>query len=270
MATATNSPNPPPLPEKRQRAESRELPRFNSQYRMQKSGLILCEYSGEVAAAMRERGITAKSCDILAGERPEFHIQGDAYSALIDAGSSLGLAGLHWPCTYFTNSGVCWIYGGKGKTVDPVRMHDMKLSAFGLCRILNTLLSNGTPFYFENPIMHHHARAEIIRLCPWFENASRCIIQPWNFGVWETKATCLWLNKLPALVPMYRTKEECRIALGLPKYIQNKKSETVLNKPVPRLHFLSPGPNRGKERSRTLPQHAAAMAAQWSAFQPTF
>ncbi len=66
------------------------------------------------------------------------------------------------------------------------------------------------------------------------------IIQPWWFGHGETKATCLWLNGLPLLQP---------------------------TNPVPgreqRIHRMSPGPDRWKERSRTYPGVAAAMAAQW-------
>ena len=66
------------------------------------------------------------------------------------------------------------------------------------------------------------------------------IIQPWMFGHGETKATCLWLVNLPPLVPT-------RIVAGR----------------TPRVHRTPPGPDRWKERSRTLPGIAAAMAQQW-------
>jgi site-specific DNA-cytosine methylase len=66
------------------------------------------------------------------------------------------------------------------------------------------------------------------------------IIQPWMFGHGETKATCLWLKNLPPLVPT-----------------------NVVSGREPRVHFASPGPNRWKERSRTLEGVAAAMADQW-------
>jgi hypothetical protein len=66
------------------------------------------------------------------------------------------------------------------------------------------------------------------------------IIQPWQFGHGETKATCLWLKNLPKLVPT-------NIAEGR----------------EPRVHRMSPGPNRWKERSRTYQGVADAMAAQW-------
>jgi hypothetical protein len=68
------------------------------------------------------------------------------------------------------------------------------------------------------------------------------IIQPWQFGHGETKATCLWLKNLPPLQPT-------RIVSGR----------------MARVHRASPGPDRWKERSRTLSGIAAAMADQWGA-----
>jgi hypothetical protein len=66
------------------------------------------------------------------------------------------------------------------------------------------------------------------------------IIQPWQFGHGETKATCLWLKNLPLLTPT-----------------------SIVSGRTPRVHHASPGPDRWKERSRTLPGIAAAMAEQW-------
>lgn len=66
------------------------------------------------------------------------------------------------------------------------------------------------------------------------------VIQPWMFGHGEVKATCLWLKALPKLVPT-----------------------DIVSGRTPRVHYASPGPERWKERSRTLPGIAAAMAAQW-------
>lgn len=67
------------------------------------------------------------------------------------------------------------------------------------------------------------------------------IIQPWMFGHGETKATCLWLKGLPLLTPT-------NIVAGR----------------ATRIHYEQPGPNRWKNRSRTLPGIAMAMALQWS------
>jgi hypothetical protein len=66
------------------------------------------------------------------------------------------------------------------------------------------------------------------------------IIQPWMFGHGEVKATCLWLKNLPKLVPT-----------------------NIVEGRTPRVHHASPGPDRWKERSRTLVGIANAMADQW-------
>ena len=66
------------------------------------------------------------------------------------------------------------------------------------------------------------------------------IIQPWMFGHGETKATCLWLKGLPPLIAT--------------NFVAGREA---------RIHKISPGPDRWKERSRTLPGIAAAMAEQW-------
>jgi len=66
------------------------------------------------------------------------------------------------------------------------------------------------------------------------------IIQPWQFGHGETKATCLWLKGLPPLVPT-----------------------DVVSGREQRVHRMPPGPNRWKDRSRTFQGIADAMARQW-------
>jgi hypothetical protein len=69
------------------------------------------------------------------------------------------------------------------------------------------------------------------------------IIQPWQFGHGETKATCLWLVNLPHLAP-----------------------ENVVSGRAAVVHRMPPGPDRWKNRSRTYPGIAAAMAEQWSRY----
>jgi hypothetical protein len=69
------------------------------------------------------------------------------------------------------------------------------------------------------------------------------IVQPWQFGHGETKATCLWLTNLPPLTPT-----------------------NVVDGRTPRVHHMSPGPDRWRERSRTYTGIAAAMADQWSRY----
>lgn len=67
------------------------------------------------------------------------------------------------------------------------------------------------------------------------------IVQPWMFGHGETKATCLWLKNLPRLVPT-----------------------DIVDGREARIHRMSPGPNRWRERSRTFSGLAEAMADQWT------
>ena len=69
------------------------------------------------------------------------------------------------------------------------------------------------------------------------------IVQPWMFGHGETKATCLWLKNLPKLVPT--------------NIVEGREA---------RIHKMAPGPDRWKERSRTFPGIAEAMASQWSEY----
>lgn len=66
------------------------------------------------------------------------------------------------------------------------------------------------------------------------------ILQPWQYGHGEVKSTCFWTKNLPPLVPT-----------------------NIVSGRNPRVHHASPGPDRWKERSRTLPGLGAAMAAQW-------
>ena len=86
----------------------------------------------------------------------------------------------------------------------------------------------------ENPIPHKYAVDVMGRKYDQ-------IIQPWQFGHGETKATCLWLKGLPKLRPT-----------------------NIVSGREARVHKETPGPNRWKNRSRTLPGIAVAMAEQWS------
>lgn len=73
-------------------------------------------------------------------------------------------------------------------------------------------------------------------------------IQPYQFGHPEQKETWLWLHNIPSLVGTDDVYEEM---MKLPR----KERE--------RIHFMSPGKDRGKERARAYPGIAKAMAEQW-------
>lgn len=190
--------------------------------------LVACEYSGAVRDALRQRGHFAVSCDILPSEVPGPHIQADVLTVL-DWGWDAMVA--FPPCTYLANSGVRWLYERAG------RWQQMEEGA----AFWRALWDAPIPLVaIENPIMHKHARALI-----GADYAQ--IIQPWQFGHGETKATCLWLRG------------------GLPKLQPTK----IVEGRAPRVHHMSPGPQRGHERARTYAGVAEAMAAQWFGDAPS-
>lgn len=196
--------------------------------------LIACEFSGIVREAFRARGHNAWSCDLLPTEIQGNHHTGDvlefiqATPYLFDPLITWDLMIAHPPCTYLCNSGVRWLYrGGAGIVVNEERWTEMEKAA----AFFNTLLNQKIyRIAIENPVMHSHAN---IRK-PDFS------IQPWQFGEPEIKRTCFWTRNLPDLVPT-------QITAGR----------------IPRVHHASPGPERWKERSRTLRGIANAMADQW-------
>lgn len=136
----------------------------------------------------------------------------------------------HPPCTYLANSGVRWLYGGKGNVVDEARWKQMEAAAIFFKHLLESDISKVA---IENPIMHRYATEIIGR-------KHDQIIQPWQFGHGETKATALWLKNLPPLVPT-----------------------DIVEERKPRVHWESPSPNRWRNRSRTYEGIAKAMAEQW-------
>ncbi len=193
--------------------------------------LVACEFSGIVRDAFIAAGHTAMSVDLLPSERPGPHIQTDVLRFIAPGRWDMMIA--HPPCTYLANSGVRWLYkGGKAAEfgeieADPDRYRLMRESAEFFRALLNAPIPH---IAIENPIQHRHAQLP----------RPDQIIQPWQFGHGEVKATCLWLKGLPKLVPT-----------------------DIVDGRTPRVHHASPGPDRWKERSRTLPGIAAAMAAQW-------
>lgn len=195
--------------------------------------LIACEFSGVVRDAFIAKGHDAWSCDVLPTEVPGPHVQDDVLQHL-DEGWDLMIA--HPPCTYLTNAGVrhlsetvCSVNGVKAKINGKVRYAEMAKAA----DFFNYLKHAPIPMIaIENPTPHRYAR---VLIGPYQQ-----AIQPWLFGVPETKRTCLWLKGLPPL--MATIIEQTR---------------------YPKCHMTAPGPNRWKTRSRTPVGIAQAMANQW-------
>lgn len=181
--------------------------------------LVACEFSGIVRDAFIARGHDAVSCDLLDTERPGPHYKGDVRDML---SGTWDLVIAHPPCTYLCNSGVRWLGSNPGRWL---AMEDA-------AQFFNLFKGAAPRVCIENPVPHKYARVRI--------GGYSQIIQPWQFGHGEIKATCLWLENLPSLVPA-----------------------KIVDGRVPRVHHASPGPERWKERSRTYPGVADAMAGQW-------
>ncbi len=192
--------------------------------------LIACEYSGTVRDAFIAKGHNAVSCDILPTDLPGPHVQGDV-TALLNQQWDMIIA--HPPCTYFANSGVCWLHKDQSRWV--------KLDE--AAKFFNLFLDHPCPkICIENPVPHKYA-VERIGGRKYTQT-----VQPYMFGHPESKRTCLWLKGLPPLLPTKDVKAEFQV---LPKS-QGQ-----------RLHYLPPSPERAKLRSKTFQGIADAMAAQW-------
>jgi site-specific DNA-cytosine methylase len=177
--------------------------------------LVACEFSGIVREAFKAKGHDAWSCDLLPTEIPRQHYQGDVFD-IINDGWDLMIA--HPPCTHLAVSGARWF-------------KDKQAEQAGALRFVENLCAVNIPMVcIENPIS--------ILSSKWRKPDQ--IIQPWQFGHGETKATCLWLKNLPLLQPT-----------------------NIVDGRVSRVHREPPGPERWKNRSRTYRGVANAMAEQW-------
>lgn len=177
--------------------------------------LVACEFSGIVRDAFAARGHDAWSCDLLPSESPGQHRIGNAALHCRD-GWDLMIA--HPPCTHLAVSGARWFKDKRREQQDALDFVEALMSA-PVPRIA-----------LENPISIISSRIR----------KPDQIIQPWQFGHGETKATCLWLKNLPPLVPT-----------------------DIVNGRVARVHREPPGPDRWRNRSRTFQGIADAMAEQW-------
>lgn len=194
--------------------------------------LVACEFSGVVRDAFRRCGHEAWSCDLLPAEDGGPHLLGDVRQYLVEPfGGGVLMAGTrlpsfrwdlmiaHPPCTHLAVSGARHF---KDKVMQQAEALDFvrALMAAPIARIA-----------IENPISVISSKIR----------KPDQIIQPWQFGHGETKATCLWLKNLPKLVPT--------------NVVEGREA---------RVHRMTPSPNRWRERSRTYAGIASAMADQWS------
>lgn len=177
--------------------------------------LVACEFSGIVRDAFRAMGHEAMSCDLLPSERPGPHFQGCVQDML--HGNWDAMIAFP-PCTHLAVSGARWF---KDKA------EEQRIAIEFFTELANAPIPK---IAVENPIGIMSTR--------WRKPDQ--IIQPWQFGHGETKATCLWLKGLPRLVPT--------------QVVEGRHG---------RVWREAPSPERWKNRSRTYQGVANAMAQQW-------
>ena len=206
--------------------------------------LVACEESQRVCEAFRKLGGKAYSCDIMecSGGHPEWHIMQDVIPLLngrcsfktmdgvehsIDGKWDLIIA--HPPCTYLSNAGARFLYP-KGVLNEERLAKGMIAKDF----FMHFYNADCGRIAIENPIP-----SKVYGLPPYTQT-----IQPWMFGHPVQKKTCLWLNGLPELQPTNVVEER-----------QSTK--------IPGNWFNSGGKERQKNRAKTFPGIAKAMAEQW-------
>ena len=191
--------------------------------------LVACEESQAVCIEFRKLGHEAYSCDIqeCSGGHPEWHYQQDVFD-VIDNGWDLMIA--HPPCTFLSNAGAVHYYGKKAKNVEERIAKGMDAKNFFM-KLLNAdikmiCMENPNPLKMFN-----------------LPNCSQTI-QPYQFGHPLQKKTCLWLKGLPKLLPT--------------NIVEKGESTKIAGN-----WFNTGGKDRQKNRAKTFPGIAKAMAEQW-------
>lgn len=179
--------------------------------------LIACEYSGAVRDAFIRAGHDAMSCDLLPTDASGPHYQGDVFDII---GNGWDLMVAHPPCTHLSVSGA--------RHFAAKRADGRQQAAVDFFMALAN--ADISCIAIENPVC--------IMSSLW--RKPNQIIQPWQFGHGETKATCLWLKGLPKLTPT-----------------------NIVSGRADRIHKMPPSPDRWKLRSTTYQGIADAMASQW-------
>lgn len=192
--------------------------------------LVACEYSATVRDAFRAAGHDAFSVDLLDTDGdPRWHYKGDALQVARSEQWDLVVA--HPPCTRLTKAGVRWLH-------ERNLWSEMAVAAEFFRAFLDLDVSRVA---VENPVMHRYAVEVVGR-------KQDQVVQPWMFGHLESKGTGLWLKGLPLLVPTKDVKVE---------------TMALTPRQRDRIHWVAPGPDRWKVRSKTYQGIADAMASQW-------
>lgn len=191
--------------------------------------LVACEESQAVTIELRAAGIEAYSCDLVecSGGHPEWHLQTDALTVLEDGWDMLIAFP---PCTHLAVSGARWF--AEKRAAGLQQEAAAFFMAFAECSAPRVAI--------ENPV----------GVMSTLYRKPDQVIQPYQFGHTETKATCLWLKNLPRLRPTLNLREQ---TMRLPV------AERA------RIHYMPPSVDRAALRSKTYAGIARAMARQWGA-----
>ena len=194
--------------------------------------LVACEESQEVCKAFRELGHKAFSCDLqdCSGGHPEWHIKMDVLKVLNMPIWDLVIA--HPPCTYLSNAGARFLYP-KGV----LNEERLKKGLEGKEFFMNFYNAKCKHIAIENPVA-----SRVFELPKHSQE-----IQPYEFGHPFKKKTRLWLKGLPKLKPT--------------EIVEVSQSTKVAGN-----WFNKGGKERQKNRSKTFPGIAKAMAEQWSKY----
>lgn len=194
--------------------------------------LVGCEESQSVCLEFRKLGHEAYSCDLqeCSGGHPEWHLQMDVFEAIKLKDWDMGI---FFPtCTYLTISANKWYKDQPPRKSGTLVGEERRKARVEAIDFFMKLYNCGIPrIAMENPIGVMSTE---------FRKPDQ-VLQPWMFGHGETKATCLWLNGLPKLIPT--------------DIVEGREQ---------RLHLLPKTPDRAKLRSKTFHGIAAAMATQWN------
>ena len=208
--------------------------------------LVACEESQAVCKEFRKKGHNAYSCDLFecSGGHPEWHIKGDVLP-LLNGGCTFqtmdgqehsvsdrwDLIIAHPPCTYLSNAGARFLYP-KG-ILNEERLKIGLIAKDFFMKIYN---ADCEKIAIENPIP-----SKVYELPKYTQT-----IQPYEFGHPYQKKTCLWLKGLNPLQPTDI----------LPK--EKRQSTKIAGN-----WFNKGGKERQKNRAKTFPGIAKAMAEQW-------
>ena len=197
--------------------------------------LVACEFTDTVRGAFDRAGHDAWSVDLLPSENPDNHkhYAGDLFDFwcedFLGGFESFDLMIAHPPCTYLTNAANRWLYedSAVGTAEERWVARDEAIAFFRQIQLMPI-----DKIAIENPRPHGYVTERV--------GMYSDIVHPGDFGHPEKKGICLWLKNLPPLM-----------------------STMIEQTREPKIHWMGPGVDRQKERSRFYDGIAEAMVQQW-------